>query len=87
MSTNLVPVTPAELQSSEQLPALIRDSGKAAHFAYQEFFYGKIRNPHTRLAYERAVRRFLSWCKKRVSSSSRSRRGTWVSTSTSIRVP
>ena len=65
MSTNLVPVTPGELQSIEQLPALIRDSGKAAHFAYQEFFYGKIRNPPTRLAYERAVRRFLSWCKKK----------------------
>ncbi len=65
MSTNLVPVTPGELQSTEQQPALIRDSGKAAHFAYQEFFYGKIRNPHTRLAYERAVRRFLSWCKKK----------------------
>ena len=30
MSTNLVPVEPGELQSSELLPALIRDSGKAA---------------------------------------------------------
>ncbi len=58
MSTNLVPVTPGELQSTEQLPALIRDSGKAAHFAYQEFFYGKLRNLHTRVAYERAVRVF-----------------------------
>ena len=62
MSTNLVPVKPGELQSTEQLPALIRDAGKAAHFAYQEFFYGKLRNPHTRVAYERAVRRFLAWC-------------------------
>ena len=35
---------------------------KAAHFAYQEFFHGKLRNPHTRVAYERAVRRFLAWC-------------------------
>ncbi len=62
MSTNLVSVPPGELQSIEQLPALIRDAGKAAHFAYQEFFYGKLRNPHTRVAYERAVRRFLAWC-------------------------
>ncbi len=65
MSTNLGPVTPAELPSTEQLPALIRDSGKAAHFAYQEFFYGKLRNLHTRVAYERAVRRFLAWSQEK----------------------
>ena len=25
-------------------------------------FYGKLRNAHTRAAYERAVKRFLAWC-------------------------
>ena len=65
MSTDLVAVPPSKdlsASGSEKLPALVRDAGKAAHFAYQEFFYGKLRNPHTRVAYERAVRRFLAWC-------------------------
>jgi site-specific recombinase XerD len=41
---------------------MVRSAGKAGRFAWDEFFLGKIRNPHTRAAYLRAVTQFLSWC-------------------------
>lgn len=47
------------------LPALITSAGPAACFAYEEFLFGQIRNPHTRTAYRRAVRRFLEWAAAR----------------------
>ncbi len=65
MPQDLLPVPYSgefSLAGAENLPAIVRDAGKAAQFAYQEFFYGKLRNPHTRAAYERAVKRFLAWC-------------------------
>lgn len=43
-------------------PALVAEAGSAAKFAWEEFIYGKIRNPHTRTAYERAIRKFLNHC-------------------------
>ncbi len=46
----------------ELLPALIRDAGGAAQFAYEEFFYGQIRNPFTRKAYLHSFRLFSDWC-------------------------
>lgn len=52
-------------QSSAAPPALIADAGHAAQFAWDEFFYGAVRNPHTRRSYGRAVRRFLHWCEYR----------------------
>ena len=42
-------------------PALIAEAGTAAGFAWDEFFNASIRNPHTRAAYRRAVKRFLLW--------------------------
>ena len=45
-------------------PRCITQAGAAAGFAWDEFFVGKIRNPHTRAAYLRAVRRFLNWAEK-----------------------
>ena len=36
-------------------------AGDAAVFASDEFFGARIRNPHTRRAYGRAVARFLAW--------------------------
>ena len=36
-------------------------AGGAADFASHEFFGARIRNPHTRRAYGRAVGRFLAW--------------------------
>jgi site-specific recombinase XerD len=44
------------------MPKMVAASGKAARFAWDEFFGGQVRNPNTRKAYLRAVRRFLAWC-------------------------
>lgn len=49
-------------ESDSSLPVLILSAGSAAQFAWEEFIYGKIRNPHTRAAYERAIRQFLAHC-------------------------
>ena len=46
-------------------PALISQCGPAAQFAWEDFIYGKLRNPHTRRNYQYAVRRFLAWCEPR----------------------
>ena len=43
-------------------PSLVSRGGDAALFAWEEFVFGKLRNPHTRRAYERAIRRFLADC-------------------------
>lgn len=45
----------------ESVPALIRDAGAAARFAWDEFLYGRIRNPFTRKAYLHSVRLFFRW--------------------------
>lgn len=50
---------------SYALPEIIASAGPAAAFAWDEFFAGHIRNPHTRAAYLHAVRRFLSWAESR----------------------
>ncbi len=47
------------------LPELMAAAGNAAKFAYEEFFVGRIRNPHTRRNYQHAVHSFLSWCQAR----------------------
>ncbi len=46
------------------LPALLDAGGPAAQFAWEEFIFAKIRNPHTRLAYERSVKQFLKHCER-----------------------
>lgn len=46
------------------LPELIKQAGGSAHFAWDEFFAGTIRNPNTRVAYLRAVQQFLRWCQR-----------------------
>jgi integrase/recombinase XerD len=46
------------------VPAIIADVGAAGRFAWDEFFRGRLRNPHTRAAYGLAVRRFLAWCQE-----------------------
>ena len=59
------PRTPAiakpHAETDPDLPKIVTKSGPAARFAWEEFIYGKIRNPHTRSAYERAVRGFLGF--------------------------
>lgn len=44
------------------LPALLHTGGAAAQFAWEEFIYARVRNPHTRSAYEHAVRQFMRHC-------------------------
>jgi site-specific recombinase XerD len=64
--TGLVPSQPKPASFlPSQLPEILVRAGKAAVFAADEFFYGRIRNEHTRAAYLVAVRRFLSWAESR----------------------
>ncbi len=44
-----------------EMPRMIAEHGAAAKYSWEEFFSGRIRNPHTRKAYLQAVRTFLSW--------------------------
>src|SRR3954454_10581342 len=46
-------------------PAIVREAGPNAEYAYADFFKAKISNPNTRKAYKRAVDRFLAWCRAR----------------------
>lgn len=46
-------------------PDLILQAGPAARFAWEEFVYAAVRNPHTRRSYTRATRRFADWCTAR----------------------
>jgi integrase/recombinase XerD len=46
-------------------PPIVRDAGPHAEYAYADFFKAKISNPNTRVAYKRAVDRFLGWCRSR----------------------
>src|SRR3954452_5866291 len=46
-------------------PAIVREAGPNAEYAYADFFKAKIGNPNTRVAYKRAVDRFLGWCRSR----------------------
>lgn len=43
------------------LPNAVAAEGTKGRFAWDEFFSGQIRNPHTRAAYLRAVKTFLAW--------------------------
>lgn len=55
---------PNEVSTARDIPRIVTDAGNAAKFAWEEFFFGKIRSVHTRRAYHRAVRDFLAWCEK-----------------------
>src|SRR5436190_1146808 len=64
MSTELVIASAVNVPAvggKRGLPVLVERAGGAARFAWEEFFYAEHHNPHTQRAYERAVRRFLSW--------------------------
>lgn len=51
--------------AAKLLPVSVREAGPAAEFAWDTFFGGTYRNPHTRVAYMRAVMRFLDWLSSR----------------------
>lgn len=57
------PILPSFLPS--QFPEILHRAGKRAVFAAEEFFFGRLRNEHTRAAYMVAVRRFLKWAEAR----------------------
>ncbi len=62
----LVPADPNQSVSlRNQLPEIVARAGPAAVFAADEFFFGRLRNEHTRRAYFIAVKRFLTWAEKR----------------------
>jgi integrase/recombinase XerD len=46
-------------------PPIVQEAGPGAEYAYADFFKAKISNVNTRIAYKRAVDRFLDWCRTR----------------------
>lgn len=48
-----------------EVPTLVAAAGPAAQFAYEEFIYGKLRNPSTRKNYRHCVHRFLRFSEQR----------------------
>lgn len=62
MTQDLVLVRRGHTSDQEPgLPAIVRDAGTNARFAYEEFFAG-LDSSHTARAYRHAVHRFLAWC-------------------------
>lgn len=62
--SNFLPATLADTPAAtpgKAAPALILEASPAATFAWEEYLYAAVRNPHTRRSYERATRRFLAW--------------------------
>jgi site-specific recombinase XerD len=53
------------LRREVEPPAIVRDAGPQAEYAYADFFKARISNGNTRKAYKRAVDRFLRWCHRR----------------------
>ena len=51
-------------RKAAEVPSWISQAGAAACFAFDEFFHGQIRNPHTRKAYLHALRVFSDWCRE-----------------------
>lgn len=65
MANQTLPINlghPTADERNDALPTVVAAAGPAARFAFEEFFYGRIRNPHTRKAYLQAVQRFSAWC-------------------------
>ncbi len=58
-------LTPALSSSTTTFPPLIAAGGAGAWFAWEEFLFGQLRNPHTRRSYQRVATRFLTWCEER----------------------
>jgi site-specific recombinase XerD len=44
------------------MPSIVAEASPQARFSWDEFFSGKIPNPHTKRSYLRTVRHFLAWC-------------------------
>ena len=63
-NTQVIPMRRGGIATLE-LPRSVAEHGPAARYAWEEYFAGKLRNPHTRQAYLFAVGRFLTWCEQR----------------------
>ena len=53
------------LPSRHSQPMVIAAAGDRAAYRFLEFFTARIRNPHTRRSYSRAVGEFLAWLERR----------------------
>ncbi len=53
------------IATAPRLAAIVTAAGQPAQIRFLEFFAANIRNVHTRRAYSRAVRDFLSFCEGR----------------------
>jgi site-specific recombinase XerD len=64
MDTQLIPTPATSLPTLESplVPSLFTGAGENASYRFIEYFTARIRNPHTRQAYFRAVNRFSQWC-------------------------
>lgn len=51
--------------TARNAPAIVKAAGKAAEFAWDEFFQAEIANAHTRKNYMHAVKGFLAWVEDR----------------------
>jgi site-specific recombinase XerD len=58
-------IRPDEPVTPRNAPAIVKHAGKAAEFAWEEFFQAEIANAHTRKNYMHAVRQFLAWVEER----------------------
>jgi integrase/recombinase XerD len=54
--------TPLQAYDNTLVPTLFTGAGEQASYRFIEYFAARIRNPHTREAYFRAVNRFSVWC-------------------------
>ena len=63
--TSFPPAKISRQSPEHKLPGIVARAGQAAVFAAEEFFFGRIRNEHTRKAYFIAVKRFLTAMEKR----------------------
>ncbi|HUQ69367.1 MAG TPA: site-specific integrase [Planctomycetaceae bacterium] len=65
MADDLVPVRIhqelSRCQQTAELPEIIREVGNVAQFAFEEFFHGQIRNPHTRKNYRHTLQIISAW--------------------------
>ncbi|HEX4054708.1 MAG TPA: tyrosine-type recombinase/integrase [Tepidisphaeraceae bacterium] len=59
--TVIEPRVSAVIEISDALPTLFGEPDSPAYLAWDDYFRGMIENDYTRLAYERATRRFFAW--------------------------
>jgi integrase/recombinase XerD len=58
-------IRPDEPVTARNAPAIVKLAGKAAEFAWDEFFQAEIANAYTRKNYMHAVKQFLAWVEGR----------------------